>query len=62
MAEIKGQIGPKRKLKSAVTKREGGELLAEMMFDDGTVERFKAGRQGGNLVAVPLDAAPTGVQ
>lgn len=61
MQQISAQATkPKRKLKAATTKREGGELLAEMAFDDGSVERFKAARQGGNLVAVPLDAAPTG--
>jgi hypothetical protein len=58
---IEGEVKkPKRKLKSAKTKRDGANLFADVEFDDGTRERFQASRQNGELVAVPVQAAPTG--
>jgi hypothetical protein len=49
---------PKRKIKAARTRRDGGNLFSDVEFDDGTTESFQASREGGNLVAVPV-AAPT---
>jgi hypothetical protein len=44
---------PQRKLKTARTKREGASTVAEIEFDDGSVERMRMGRQNGELVAIP---------
>lgn len=58
---IDGKVSkPKRKIKAARTRREGGNLFSDIEFDDGTMESFHAQRHnGGELVAVPVQAAPT---
>jgi hypothetical protein len=56
---LRGEVTkPKRKMKGAKTRREGGNLFADIEFDDGTTDSFQASRQGEGLVAVPV-AAPT---
>ncbi len=57
LAQIKGRV--ERKPIGGKTSREGGKLTAEVEFDDGTIERISAVRDGPDLKIVPeADAGP----
>jgi hypothetical protein len=59
-AQIVAEIQrPKPRLVSSTMKRDGGSMIAEALYDDGTKKRIKAERQNGALVAVPVEETPS---
>jgi hypothetical protein len=51
LAQIKGRV--ERKPVGGKTRREGGRLIADVEFDDGSSESITAVRDGANLKIVP---------